>query len=74
MLWWDTRKLNEGPLEAMNVTESSDQLIGATVLEYNTEAGVSFEPKVASKIPHRNRDGFSDDCEQKTQAQCRNHN
>jgi len=42
VLWWDTRKLNEGPIESLNVTEGSnpnDPLIGATVLEYNTEAG-----------------------------------
>ncbi|CAD8107748.1 unnamed protein product [Paramecium sonneborni] len=40
--WWDTRKLNEGPIETLNVTEGSnpnDPLFGATVLEYNTEAG-----------------------------------
>jgi len=35
--------LNEGPIEVMNVTEKYEDgspLIGATVLEYNTEAGV----------------------------------
>jgi dynein intermediate chain 2 len=42
-LWWDTRKFSDGPVEILNITEGmteKETLIGATVLEYNIEAGV----------------------------------
>ena len=44
-LWWDTRKFSDGPIETLNISEGNTEketLIGATVLEYNIEAGVKF--------------------------------
>jgi hypothetical protein len=44
-LWWDTRKFSDGPVETLNITEGNSEketLIGATVLEYNVEAGVHY--------------------------------
>ena len=44
-LWWDTRKLSDGPVETLYITDQSygeqrnEYTVGATVLEYNVEAG-----------------------------------
>lgn len=46
VLWWDTRKFNEGPVDTVNLTEivnsgddKFERNVGATALEYNTDAG-----------------------------------
>jgi dynein intermediate chain 2 len=42
-MWWDTRKLENGPIETLDVMEHSGEeggsLTGATSIEYNNEAG-----------------------------------
>ena len=46
VLWWDTRRFDEGPVETLKIIESitpgKEDVIGGTALEYNVEAGVSF--------------------------------
>lgn len=55
-LWWDTRKFSDGPVETLNICEGINEketLIGATVLEYNIEAGVkksNFNSNIADQI------------------------
>ena len=43
--WWDTRKF-ENPVEKLSLTEltsnGKERLVGGTVFEYNTEAGVKY--------------------------------
>jgi dynein intermediate chain 2, axonemal len=41
VLWWDLRRLEAGPVESLDIKETTDgAVIGGTVLEYNVEAGV----------------------------------
>ena len=43
VLWWDTKKLDEGPTGELLIKEHTgedDPVVGGTVLEYNSEAGV----------------------------------
>lgn len=45
VLFWDNRRLSEGPVETLIVNElvperNESTVVGATCLEYNTEAGV----------------------------------
>lgn len=39
MLWWDIRKLKEGPTDSMKLADPSGSSYGATCLEYNSDAG-----------------------------------
>jgi dynein intermediate chain 2 len=42
-MWWDIRKLENGPIETLDVVENQGEegasLTGATSIEYNNEAG-----------------------------------
>lgn len=43
-MWWDIRKLENGPIETLDVMETYSEegpntLTGATSIEYNNEAG-----------------------------------
>ena len=41
MMWWDTRKLADGPIDKilLSSTENKGTMLGASSLEYNSEAG-----------------------------------
>ena len=41
MMWWDTRKLADGPIDKilLTSTENKGTMLGASSLEYNSEAG-----------------------------------
>eukprot|EP00825_Cyclidium_porcatum_P019190 TRINITY_DN217_c0_g1_i3.p1 TRINITY_DN217_c0_g1~~TRINITY_DN217_c0_g1_i3.p1 ORF type:complete len:356 (+),score=75.60 TRINITY_DN217_c0_g1_i3:194-1261(+) len=45
VLWWDIRKLEQGPVEKLDIIENpsleKDNIVGGTALEYNVEAGPS---------------------------------
>jgi dynein intermediate chain 2 len=42
-MWWDTRKLEDGPTEILNITDNiageKEEIVGGTSLEFNVEAG-----------------------------------
>lgn len=42
LLWWDTRKLSEGPTDEMYIREGEDTVLyGGTSLEYRSDAGAT---------------------------------
>ena len=46
VLWWDTRKIGEGPTDTLVLTEGpsgdgkNERMVGGTVIEYVPDAGV----------------------------------
>lgn len=63
MMWWDTRKLTEGPIDCITLSTDSKgggSILGGSSLEYNTEAGptkylVGTEQGVVMSVNLRNR-------------------